>query len=161
MVTPVTEPDDMPAPPPARGRIQPATSADTEFFWQGVREHRLLIQQCVNCGAFRHPPGPACPDCASFEWTAYPASGHGRIYTYMVHHYPVAAPFTGPNLVAVVELDEGVRLVTNVVEAPFDAITIGTEVEVCFVDQEEGWTVPQFRLVDAATSAGASALAKG
>ncbi len=51
-------------------RLAPSMTADTQFFWDGVRDHRLLIQRCASCGALRHPPRPMCPQCHSLEWDA-------------------------------------------------------------------------------------------
>jgi uncharacterized OB-fold protein len=130
---------------PTSGRLRPATSADTQFFWDGAREHRLLIQRCGACGTLRHPPGPACPSCRSLEWDTVEASGLGTLHSYIVHHHPPIPGFDKPVLVGLADLDEGTRLVANI-DAELDDIRIGQRLSVFFLDQSEGWSVPQFRI---------------
>jgi uncharacterized OB-fold protein len=127
------------------GRIQPAMTGDTEFFWAGMTGHRLLIQRCTSCGTLRHPPGPMCANCRSLEWDSVESRGTGRIYSYTVVHKPMAPGFTQPALVGLIELEEGTRLVTNLVGFSPDDVQIGQAVEVFFADQAEGWAVAQFR----------------
>ena len=88
---------------------------DTQFFWDGVREQRLLIQRCDGCGALRHPPRPMCPRCHSLEWDTIEASGRGTVFSFVMPHHPPLPWFDGPYVVALVELEEGTRLVTNLV----------------------------------------------
>jgi uncharacterized protein len=120
---------------------------DTQFFWDAAAEHDLRIQRCLGCGQLRHPPGPACPSCHSLEWDAVSVSGRGVLYSYTVLYHPPTPGFYGPAIVCVVQLDEGVRLVSNVIDSEPSLLRIGQPLEVCFLDQEEGWTVPQFRVV--------------
>jgi hypothetical protein len=129
---------------PTAGRTRPAVSDDTEFFWAGAAKGELLCQRCSSCGRLRHPPGPACPACGSLDWSAVPLAGRGRIFSYVVQHHPLPPGFTGPVAIVLVELAEGVRMVGNL-DAAGDP-EIGAEVEVFFLPQDEGWTVPQFRL---------------
>jgi acyl dehydratase/ribosomal protein S27AE len=69
---------------PARPqRPRPALTQDNRFFFEGAKQHKLLIQRCTNCGMLRHPPRPACANCRSFEWEAITASGRGTIYSYV------------------------------------------------------------------------------
>lgn len=132
---------------PVRGRPSPAASQDTEFFWQVAADRRLAVQACVKCGALRHPPGPSCPECLSLMWRTRDLSGRGTLYSYTVVHHPRAVGFDGPAVVVLVEMEEGVRIVSNVDEIDPDTLRIGEPLEVYFVDQDEGWTVPQFRRV--------------
>ncbi|HVN49836.1 MAG TPA: zinc ribbon domain-containing protein, partial [Acidimicrobiales bacterium] len=60
-------------------RPAPATTRDTAFFWEALKERRLLIQRCAACGALRHPPRPMCPRCHSLDWDTVEASGHGTV----------------------------------------------------------------------------------
>ena len=128
-----------------RGRARPIVTGDTEFFWQGTRDRRLLVQRCSACGVTRHPPGPACPRCRSLDWEPHELLATGRLYSYTVQHHPLPAGCDGPCTIAVVELDEGIRLVSNVIDVDPDDLQIGEILEVVFVDQDEGWTAPQFR----------------
>src|SRR5246127_2127423 len=97
-------------------RMAPAISPDTKFFWDGLREHKLLIQRCGGCGELRHPPRPMCPNCRSLDWEAVESSGRGSVYSYVMPHEPRFPFFDYPYIVVLVELEEGVRLVSNLVD---------------------------------------------
>lgn len=130
-------------------RLAPTTTPDTQFFWDGVREHTLLIQRCAACDALRHPPRPMCPHCNSLSWTTIAASGRGRVYSFVMPRHPPFPWFDGTYIVALVELDEGVRLVSNLCDvAPEDA-TIGMRVEAFYEHFDDGLVLPQFRPVTA------------
>jgi uncharacterized protein len=130
---------------PTSGRVGPAVNQDSSFFWDGARERRLLIQRCAKCHQLRHPPGPACPECHSLEWDVVESAGRGTLYSYTVVHHPPVTGFDGPATAIVVELDEGTRLVSNIDDEDARDLRIGEPLEVFFLDQDEGWTVPQFR----------------
>lgn len=132
------------ASPPAR-RPRPAISDDTRFFWDGVARGELLIQRCASCGALRHPPRPMCARCRSPEWDAARSSGLGAVYSYVVHHSPPVPGFDPPFVVALVELEEGVRIVSNLVGVAPDAVAIGLPVEVSFEQVDAELTLPLFR----------------
>lgn len=139
-----------PAPEPARDaqalpRPRPARSRDNAFFWEGVEKGRLLIQRCASCERLRHPPGPMCPHCHSLEWDTLEASGRGRVFSFVVAHHPEIPPFEYPNLIVLVELEEGTRLVSNLVGVdPADA-EIGMPVEVAFTRVDPELVLPLFR----------------
>ena len=142
---PVTEsvgpkPDAMPV---AR-RPRPAVNQDTEFFWEGVKRGELLIQRCTSCGELRHPPRPMCP-CRSLDWDAKASTGRGDVYSYVVFHHPPVPPFEVPYVVALIELEEGVRMVSNVVGVGPDGVAIGMPVEVTFEALDDEMTLPLFR----------------
>jgi uncharacterized OB-fold protein len=125
-------------------RPRPAITHDNAFFWEGIAAGRLLIQRCA-CGRLRHPPGPVCPVCHSFEWSAVPASGRGRVYSYVVAHHPAIPPFAYPNPIGLVELEEGPRLVANLSGVAPQAIRIGMPVVCEIVEVEPGFRLPTFR----------------
>jgi uncharacterized OB-fold protein len=129
---------------PAR-RPRPATSKDTEFFWEGAARGELLIQRCSSCGTLRHPPRPACGVCRSFEWDTVRASGRGEVYSHVTMHHPVVPPFEAPYDVALIDLEEGVRMVSNVVGIAPDEVRIGMPVEVVFEKVDDELTLPLFR----------------
>jgi succinate dehydrogenase/fumarate reductase flavoprotein subunit/uncharacterized OB-fold protein len=131
---------------PVAGRQQPARSSDTAFFWEALDEGRLTAQRCSSCSALRHPPGPACPRCHSLAWEVAELSGRGTVYSFIVQHHPLPPGFTQPAVVGLIELEEGLRMVSNILAAP-EAITIGDPVEVVFVEQDEGWTTPDVDVV--------------
>lgn len=128
----------------SRRRPRPAITHDNQFFWKGVEEGRLLIQQC-RCGRLRHPPGPMCPACHSLDWDTIEASGSGRVYSYVVVHHPPVPPFEYPHVIVLVELAEGTRIVSNLRGVDADAVEIGMPVRAEFVELEEGRTFLQFR----------------
>ena len=113
-------------------RLAPAISPDTAFFWNGLREHKLLIQRCGGCQTLRNPPRPMCPHCRSLDWDTIESSGRGTVYSYVMPHQPRFPFFDYPYIVALVALDEGVRLVSNLIGiAPAD-VTVGMAVEVSY-----------------------------
>ncbi len=131
-----------------RPRPRPAITPDNAFFWDGVGERKLLIQRCT-CGRLRHPPGPMCPTCRSLEWDSVEASGRGRVYSFVVAHHPPIPPFEYPNLIALIELEEGTRLVSNLVGVVPADVRVGMPVSVEFREFDGGQILPQFRPADA------------
>ena len=125
-------------------RLAPSMTADSQFFWDGVREHRLLIQRCAGCGALRHPPRPMCPRCQSLEWDTVEATGRGTVYSFVIPHHPPLPWFPEPYVVALVDLEEGTRLVSNVVGIAPDAVTIGLPVQVRYEHFEGDLVLPLF-----------------
>ncbi|MBW0018696.1 MAG: Zn-ribbon domain-containing OB-fold protein [Mycobacterium sp.] len=113
-------------------RMAPAISPDTEFFWNGLRENTLLIQRCGGCGTLRHPPRPMCPQCRSLDWAAIESSGRGSVYSYVLPHQPRFPFFDYPYIVVLVALDEGVRLVSNLIDVDPADVTVGMPVEICY-----------------------------
>ena len=131
-------------------RSEPGISDDSRFFWDGAREGKLLIQRCKGCGSLRHPPGPVCPSCHSFEWDTVQASGRGTVYSFVVMHYPEVPPFDHPNPIGLIELEEGTRLVGQLVGIKPADVKIGQAVLVEFNTFNDGeMTLPQFRPVAA------------
>ena len=138
-------PAERPAAPPTRRRPRPAQSHDNAFFWQGVAAGELRIQRCTGCHALRHPPGPMCPHCQSLDWDAVVSGGRGHVFSFVVAHHPPVPPFAYPNAIALIELDEGTRLVSNLVGiAPAD-VAIGMRVRVEFTRVDDELVLPLFR----------------
>lgn len=123
-----------------RNYPDPTTNLETARYWAAAREGRLLIKSCNACGEAHHYPREICPHCggADTEWRE--ASGKGRIYSYSVMRRTET-----PYVIAYVTLDEGVTMMTNIVDADFDA-AIGKAVEVTFRETEGGMALPVFRL---------------
>jgi uncharacterized protein len=124
--------------------IPPNVEDDDRFFWDGVARGELLAQRCDGCGTRRHPPLPMCGTCGSLEWTAEPLSGRGTVFSWIVSRHP-SEPTAEPRIVAVVALEEdGLRMVSNLVDV--DPATVADElaVELCFRDHD-GTVLPQFR----------------
>ncbi|MFD4261914.1 bifunctional MaoC family dehydratase N-terminal/OB-fold nucleic acid binding domain-containing protein [Streptomyces sp. NPDC058534] len=131
-----------PAPAP---RPRPAVNRDNAFFFDGAKRHRLLIQRCAACSTLRHPPGPCCPECNSLEWDTVEASGRGHVYSYVVNHHPRHPAFHFPLVVAVVELAEGTRLITNLTGVAPDDVAIDMPVVLDWLDADPDPTLPVFR----------------
>jgi uncharacterized OB-fold protein len=126
-------------------QILPVSTALTEPYWDGAREHKLLYQQCRVCGANWHPPMPICPVCHSSTIDWLPAAGGGSIYTYTIVRHPTHPAFADrvPYAVAVVELDEGPHVVTNVINCAPETVRGGMRVRIVFEDVADGVTLPQ------------------
>jgi len=135
-----------PAPRPLRPR--PALTQDNSFFFEGARQHKLLIQRCSDCGTLRHPPRPSCAVCRSFDWDTLQASGKGTIFSFVVNHYPQVPAFDYPLVVALVELEEGTRLVANVSGITRETAAIGMAVEAGFEDFDDELSLPVFHPAD-------------
>ncbi len=125
-------------------RPRPALTQDNSFFFEGARRHQLLIQRCTSCGTLRHPPRPACAQCRSFEWDTVVASGRGTVYSFVVNHYPQVPAFDYPLVVALIELEEGTRLVANVKDIAPEVMAIGMPVVATFEAFDDDLTLPVF-----------------
>ncbi|MFD0856061.1 OB-fold domain-containing protein, partial [Actinomadura adrarensis] len=124
--------------------LQPAIGPDTAFFWDGVKAGELRIQRCADCGALRHPPGPMCPSCHSLKRDYTVASGRGEVHSYVVHHHPPVPGRKLPFVVAVVELEEGVRMVGNINDCPSEEVHVGMPVKLTLEQMDEDLTLPQW-----------------
>jgi uncharacterized OB-fold protein len=137
---------------PTYAKPRPRVGPDNAPFWQGCRDHRLLLPTCRACAQPHLPPGPVCPFCFADGIAWRPASGRGRISTWTKVHkawFPAFADETPYNVVQV-ELDEGPRLTSRLVDAGDRPIAIGARVAVVFTDIDDDLTLHGFRLVAAA-----------
>jgi uncharacterized OB-fold protein len=125
-------------------RPRPAITLDNGWWFEAAKEHRLLIQRCTRCGALRHPPRPMCDRCRSLEWDTVEASGRGTVFSFVVNHYPQVPAFDYPLIVALVELDEGTRLIANLSGVAPGDVRIGMPVQVVWVDHDPGLSLPAF-----------------
>jgi hypothetical protein len=125
-------------------RLAPSMTADTQFFWNGAKEGRLLIQRCGACATLRHPPRPMCPNCHCLEWDVIDASGRGTVYSYVMPRHPPLPFFDDGYIVVLVELDEGVRLVSNLVDIEAADASIGMPVQVRFDTFDGDVVLPVF-----------------
>jgi uncharacterized OB-fold protein len=126
-------------------RPRPVVNRDNAGFWEGVGRHQLLIQRCGGCGTLRFPWLPGCGACGSPEWDTVEASGDGTVYSYVVMHHPPFPAFDPPYAVGLIELAEGVRIVSNVIGVPYDKVRIGMPVRLRFERYDEELVLPVFR----------------
>ena len=122
--------------------IAPRPTPDDAFFWEGAAAGRLLARECAGCGRLQHPPSPMCPACGSTEWTERELSGRGTLHSWVASHHP-SRPDEEPRVVILVQLEEGIRMVSNLQGVALADVRNDLPVEVCFVDFD-GIVLPQF-----------------
>ena len=131
-------------------RPEPAPTAETAPYWEAAAESRLLIQRCQSCTRHQFYPRAFCMACLSdrLEWVE--SAGLGRIYTFTICRIPANPSMKDkvPYAVAVIDLDEGVRMLTDIVDCPIDQIRIGARVEVRFERISSTCVLPQFTLAN-------------
>ncbi len=127
----------------------PAVSNLNRPYWEGLVRRELRLQRCNKCSRVWYPPGPWCPACWSEDHTWSALSGRGRVSSWVVFHQAYFPSFADelPYNVAEVELDEGPRLLTNLVDVAEDEIRIGLPVEIVYDTVVEGVTLAKFRPV--------------
>jgi len=129
---------------------KPLPSVDPESapYWSALKENRLILKHCRDCGRHHFYPRALCPHCHSdaLEWSD--ARGTGSIYSFTVARRPAGPAFKAdaPYVVAVIDLDEGARMMTNIVTDDVDAVRIGQRVAVQFDAVTDEVTLPRFRL---------------
>jgi uncharacterized OB-fold protein len=138
-------PTASPAPEPPARVVRPMISQDTAFFWEGTAAGELRIQRCPECGTLRHPPGPMCPSCGADKPDYVVASGRGEVFSYLVHHHPPVPGKTLPFVVALVELEEGVRMLGELLDVEPDEVHIGMRVESALTRIDDDLTLPNWR----------------
>jgi hypothetical protein len=124
----------------------PAVNPETKEYWDATAQGRLLLKRCLDCGTVIWYPRAYCPQCASLSTEWFPSSGRGQVYSYTVNQRGEGA-YAGavPYVLAYVELDEGPRVMTNIVDADAADLAVGLPVEVVFHDTGEGSALPRFR----------------
>ncbi|HMC52173.1 MAG TPA: Zn-ribbon domain-containing OB-fold protein [Acidimicrobiales bacterium] len=127
----------------------PTPDPSTEAFWDGARQGRLLLRRCRDCGRAHFYPRPFCPSCWSgrVEWEE--ATGRATLYTWSVVHQNDLPPFSErvPYVAAVIDLEEGPRMMTNVIDCPFEELRVGMPLQVAFRAETEEISLPVFRPV--------------
>jgi uncharacterized protein len=139
--------------PPSRPRPQP--TPETLHFWEGTRAGELRLQRCDECSEVYFPPRPFCPACAGRQVSVFAASGRATLYSYVINHRSRPG-FEAPYAIAVVELEEGPRMMTNIVECPQtpEALELDMALEVTFDVLDDEISLPLFR--PAGVTSGAS-----
>jgi len=138
-------------------RPVPRATEVSQGFWAGVQRGELVVQGCRGCRALRHYPQPMCPSCGSTESEWVALSGRGEIYSFTVSHRAFHPAWKDhvPYVIATIELDEGVRMVCDLLDADPQQVTIGQRVEVFFAELPGQGMMPRFRIVDTAHRGGA------
>ena len=124
----------------------PAVDNETRAYWEGAARGELVLQRCGACGVVQHRPRAQCAKCLSPRIEHFVAKGTGTLHTWTVTHQNLLPPFAPacPYVMAYVDLDEGPRLLTNIVDCPHEQLRIGMPVRVDFVKTGE-FAVPRFR----------------
>jgi uncharacterized OB-fold protein len=117
-------------------RVLPEPTPETQHFWDGCKEGELRLQRCVECSYSYFPPRPFCPKCGSRQVEVYKASGKAKLWSYVINHRPRPDLGTEPHSIAVVMLEEGPQMMTNIVDCPQtpEALVLDMPVEVTFQD---------------------------
>ncbi len=130
-------------------RPRPTPTPETRHFWEGTKVGELRLQRCDDCSHVYFPPRPFCPACGSRAVSVFKASGKAILYSYVISHRP-APGFTPPFAVAVVELEEGPRMMSNIrdcAQTP-EALQLDMPLEVAFEVLDDQITLPVFHPVD-------------
>ena len=130
-------------------RDVPTVEDESRPYWEAAAKGQLLIKRCAACGQAHHYPRPFCPNCWSEDVSWEQASGRGTLYTYSTIFRNDLAPFDawGAYVAAVVELDEGPKVMTNIVECTPEQLSVGMPVEVVFRELTDEFAAPVFRPV--------------
>ena len=116
----------------------------SEPFWKAAAEHRLVVPRANDGGSFFFPPERYVPGTTDTDWQYVESTGRGTVYTYSIVHRPMSPDFSAPYVLAVVDLDEGWHMMTNVVDCALEDLRVGLPVEVAFLDIDGG-ALPVFR----------------
>jgi uncharacterized protein len=131
-------------------RTLPQPTPETQHFWEGCRLGQLRLQRCRDCARSYFPPRPFCPTCASRDIEVYVASGYATLYSFIINHRPRPDMGTEPHSIAVVTLEEGPRMMTNIVGCPQtpEALQLDMPLKVMFERQSEEISLPLFQRLD-------------
>ena len=135
---------------PRGERFIPRATPETLHFWEGAKRGELLLQRCDSCHEAYFPPRPFCPHCASRSVSVFRASGRATLYSYVINERP-APGFDAPYAIAVVELEEGPRMMTNISDSPQtpEALVLDMPLEVRFEELSPEISLPLFRPAEA------------
>ena len=127
----------------------PVIDGESRPYWDALKQHRLTLKRCHDCGKHHFYPRALCPHCHSDAVDWVDARGTGTIYSYTIARRPAGPAFKAdaPYVVAVIDLDEGARMMTNIVTDDVEAVRIGQRVTVHYDDVTDEVTLPKFRLL--------------
>jgi len=126
--------------------VAPQVDQDSEPYWNYLREHNPHLQKCVQCSKFRFPPAPSCPYCGALSSNWVPISGKGTVYSWTVVHHPVDPRLANevPFVVALVELEEGIRVGARLIGIEHDKVKAGMSLKAYYSDMSNGFTLMNF-----------------
>lgn len=135
--------------PGGRAAFVPRTAEVTRPYWEATRERRLLLQRCRSCGRLVHHPREACPACLGLDLDWVESAGTGVVHARSVHQRPFEAMTKAdcPYVVAFVDLDDGVRFLSNIVGAERQSVVVGDRVQLAWEPIGAGLHLPVFELV--------------
>jgi uncharacterized OB-fold protein len=131
----------------AQSKPVPVADMETKPFWDYCKKHELRVQKCLKCGKLYYPPSSICPHCLGTESEWAKLSGKGQVYSFIIvqrRYHPAFAALI-PYTVAIIETEEGIHLLSNVIECKPDAVKIGMPVQVVFDDITPEATLPKFK----------------
>ena len=126
---------------------KPRPAPESLPYWQAAKEHRLALPKCEDCSQFWFPPSRTCPHCLSTNVSFQNVSGRGKVFSFVTFHrvYRPAFAEDVPYVVALVELEEGPRVLTNILGVTHEDVRCEMPVEVVFDDYDEDVSIPKFR----------------
>jgi len=129
------------------GKPMPDPSPETQPYWDGLAQGRLMLQRCADCGRIRHYPQPMCAACHSMAADWIEASGEATVHSWTVAHHPFHAAFRAelPYVLVTADLPEGVRLLAQLRDAKAEALRPGLKLRIGFEDNGAGLTLPVLR----------------
>jgi uncharacterized OB-fold protein len=127
------------------GRIKPPLGHDNAWWWEQAGKGKLTIQRCASCQTLRHPPRPMCSECRSMKWDYIESSGRGTVNSFTVLHHPQFPGYDYPLTIILVDLEEGTRLTSQLVECDREDVSFGMAVEMVIQEDEDGFKMPVFR----------------
>ena len=130
------------------GRTQPWSSPLTDPYWSGCREGKLRLQQCDACERYQFYPRLFCSHCGHRHLSWREVSGRGRIASFTVVHHPISDAYPAPVTIVLVDLEEGPRLMSSLVDADPGRVSVGDRVSVEFEDWSEEFSLPVFRVIE-------------
>ena len=140
-----TKEDNGSNPAPPALRMRPVLGHDNKWWWDRIDEGELPIQRCKQCGTLRHPPRPMCWKCQSLESDYIVSSGKGTVYSYVVMHRPQFPGYDYPLVAAVIDLEEGTRIVSNLAGIEPADVKIGMAVRLSIENVDDELKLPLFR----------------
>ena len=147
--------------PEASLRIKPALGHDNAWWWEHVQQKGTLgIQACRQCQQLRHPPRPMCSECHSLDWDVIPATGKGTICSYTVLHHPKFPGYDYPLIIALIDLAEGIRYTSQIIDCEPDQVDFGQSVEMVIHTDPDGFVLPVFRVVGLTQSSPSSTISQ-